>query len=193
MYYPIRTTDHVIVILARYPLLQRKRAKEGRELIRRMRPGCLVRALKNESFPCLGFDCQGIKERIWQHCLFGSQEGWRGLNTFLPHQFKEKNTRTWRLRVIEPRSGTSQDWKSSTMTITPNGTTNARANFLAFDENREARRFYGGLPTTGADHQISSKYQKPPKTRAHQNICFQQTAYMARLELFKLQAAFCPF
>ena len=55
-----------------------------------MQPGCLVRALKNEYFPCPGFNCQGIEERIWQHCLFGSQEGWRGLNTFLPRHFKEK-------------------------------------------------------------------------------------------------------
>ena len=114
-----------------------------------MRPGCLVRTLKNESFPCPGFDCQGIEEITWQHCLFGSQEGWRGLNTFLPHQFKEKKNRTWCQRRLEPLSGTSPDWKSSTMTTTPNGTTNARADFLAFGENREARRFYGGLPTTG--------------------------------------------
>jgi len=86
-----------------------------------MRPGCLVRALKNESFPCPGFDCQGIEEIIWQHCLFGSQEGWRGVNTFLPHQFKEKKkNRTWRLRRLEPLSGTSPDWMSSTMTTTPN-------------------------------------------------------------------------
>ena len=167
--------------------------EKERELIRRMRPGCLVRALKNESFPCPGFESQVFKEIIWQHSLFGSQVGWRGLNTFLPHQYKEKKNRTWRLRRIEPLSGNSHDWKSITMTITPYGTTNARADFLACDENREARRFYGGLPTTGADHQISSNYQKPPKMQAHRNICFPQTAYMARLKLFKLQAALCPF
>ena len=64
-----------------------------------------------------------------------------GSEHFSSTSVQGKKNSTWRLRRLEPLSGSSPDCKSSTMTTTPSGTTNMRADVLAFDENKEARRF----------------------------------------------------